>query len=236
MDSLVIDESLAVIPARGGSQRIPGKNLVSFHGRPMLAWTVEAARHAGVFDRIVVSTDSEEIARVGESCGAEVPFLRRSAVDPVSPVSEATAVALEQAKEHYRCHFGTVTQLMPNCPLRGAAEILRARDEFRSDDRAFQISCVEFGWTNPWWANRIGEYGKAYPVFPEVKTRRSQDLPRLYAPTGAVWMAKAASLLRTRSFYGEGYRLVPVSRVAGVDIDDKEDLRMAAALFALKEG
>src|SRR5699024_596879 len=105
---------LAVIPARGGSRRVPGKNVRPLLGRPALAYTVDAALHSGLFDRVVVSTDSEAVAEVALNCGAEVPFLRDAALaDDHTPVSAATVDMLRRLDPSRRW-CTSVAQLMPN--------------------------------------------------------------------------------------------------------------------------
>ncbi|WP_226937407.1 cytidylyltransferase domain-containing protein [Pseudogemmobacter faecipullorum] len=224
---------IAIIPARGGSKRIPRKNITPFRGRPMISWTIEAALESGIFDRILVSTDDEEIADCARLEGAEVPFLRNTHADDNSPVSEAIITALCQAGEHYGETFDTVVQLMPNCPLRGATEIREAWEQYRQGSHSFQISAFEFGWMNPWWAGRLNADFQPDWLFPEERMRRSQDLDRLYCPTGAIWIADAAALLEARTFYGPGHVLCPMHWQAAVDIDDYNDFDMAEVLAEL---
>lgn len=224
---------LCVILARGGSKRIPRKNLVDFNGRPLLAWTVEAAVRSACFDRVLVSTDDPEIAAVGRSFGGDVPFLRESAADDQSPSSAATLVALDQAESHWRCRFSTVSQLMANCPLRSADDIRRATEAFEASGSPSQLSCFRFGWMNPWWAVQLGGDFKPTPVFPDALGRRSQDLPPLFCPTGAIWIARTSSLREHRSFYLPGHTFFPMDWIAAIDIDDEEDLRMARSFGAI---
>ena len=221
---------IAIIPARGGSKRIPRKNIVEFRRRPMIAWTIEAALESGVFDVVLVSTDDEEIAEISRFEGAEVPFLRDVHADDQSPVSEAIIAALGQAERHYGKSYSAVTQLMPNCPLRGADEIRAAFAHFSSRGHRFQISACEFGWMNPWWAARVDQTGKPEWLFPESRFLRSQDLERLCCPTGAIWIAEPAALAEAGTFYGPGHVLYPMAWQVAIDIDDLGDLLMAEAL------
>ena len=108
---------IAIIPARGGSKRIPGKNVRELAGRPMIAYTIEAACASGLFERVVVSTDSQEIAEIAERYGAESPFLRDAGLaDDVTPVSLATLDALQRLDPDGG-QYDTLAQLMPNCPV-----------------------------------------------------------------------------------------------------------------------
>jgi len=203
-------------------------------GKPMIAFTIEAAQEAEIFDRIIVSTDSAEIAKVAIEYGASVPFLRTQAHDDYSPVSEATCVALEQCTTELGENYDLVTQLMANTPLRTAKDIQQAFYHFRTSKAPAQISCFALGWMNPWWAVTINDEGVPTYLFPNAITRRSQDLPKLYCPTGAIWIARTDMLLAARSFYCTGHIFFPMSWRSAIDIDDEEDLSMAQMLFSLE--
>lgn len=220
---------IAIIPARGGSQRLPQKNIMPFRGRPMISWTIEAAADSGIFDDILVSTDSHEIADVARKWGAVVPFLRDPRyADAHTPVSIATINALGQMEKLKGYSYGTIVQLMPNCPLRTSADIINAYKYFEESETEFQISVFKFGWMNPWWSlERNPETGHPKPLFPEALKKRSQDLPDLFCPTGAIWVADAAKLKEQGSFYGQGYTTCPIGWMQAMDIDNQEDLEMA---------
>ncbi len=231
MDRLVtLQQNIAIIPARSGSKRIPDKNIIDFWGKPMIAWTIEAAIKSNKFSRVLVSTDSEKIAKIARDFGAEVPFLRKSFSDDISPVSVATTHALEQAEANWKQEFSHVVQLMANCPLRTSRDISNALKSFSKGNRNFQISCFKFGWMNPWWSFRLGKFGDATPMFPEKKTYRSQDLEDLYCPTGSIWIAKAKRLKETQNFYSTETVFEPINWKSAVDIDDYEDLEFALAV------
>lgn len=224
---------LAVIPARGGSKRLPAKNLAPLGGRPMIEWTIVAAQQSRLFDRVVVTTDDLEIADIAKRAGAEVPFLRDVFADDRSPVSLATINAVERLRGSGPRH-DVVVQLMANCPLRTAADIIAAVAHFDAGTAAFQISCFKYGWMNPWWAFKLRPDGTADALFPTALTTRSQDLEPLYCPSGAIWVARTEPLLAARTFYGEAATFFPLSWRSALDIDDEEDFAMAAALFAAK--
>lgn len=230
-------QRIAIIPARGGSKRIPRKNIIDFDGKPMIAWTIRAALECDCFDRVLVSTDSEEIAEVSIAAGASVPFLRRENADDAAPSSLATISALKQAEAHWQTRFDRVAQLMPNCPLRDAAHIRAAMDNFRMLDIDYQISCFRFGWMNPWWAVKLDVGMMPTRLFPEAMSKRSQDLEHLYCPTGAIWIAGRDALLEAGTFYGPDNRYFPMAWIGAVDIDDMDDYRMALALARMsREG
>lgn len=223
---------VAIIPARGGSKRLPKKNIVPFCGKPMITWTIEAALECGLFDDVVVSTDSEEIAEVSRAAGASVPFLREEAADDISPVSAATIWTLRRLEQHGGRRFNHVAQLMANCPLRRAQDIAAAWANFQERGAGFQISAFSYGFMNPWWARKVDGEGRPTPLFPEMQMQRSQDLPRLLCPTGAIWLAERDALVAAGTFYGEDHRLHELSWQAGLDIDDEHDLALGEAVAA----
>ncbi len=233
MDHLVEKNVIAVIPARGGSKRIPHKNIIDFMGLPMMAWTIKAALESGIFKRIIVSTDDKKIAQVAEDNGVAVPFLRDGYADDFSPVSQAVIKAVEQAGDYYDEKYDTVIQLMANCPIRSGEQIVDGYNNFVERKAKFQISCFKFGWMNPWWAVKLADEYKPTYLFPEIHGKRSQDLEDLYCPTGAVWIADSEALGEAGSFYGSGYIFHPMNWKYAVDIDDYDDLEMAQAVYKM---
>lgn len=226
---------LAIIPARGGSKRIPKKNIIDFMGKPMIAWTIEAAIKSKIFDRIILSTDSQEIASVGRECGLEVSFLRGDKSDDISPVSEATITAVKQAEDHYQEQYEIVVQLMANAPIRNEDDIKEHYNKFINEKRDFQLSSFKFGWMNPWWAAKVDEHDTPNWMYPDGITKRSQDLDELYCPTGAIWIAKVEKLKESNSFYGPRYKFCEINWKSAVDIDDYDDLEFAKAIYLLKK-
>lgn len=226
-------EDIAIIPARGGSKRIPRKNIIDFEGKPMIAWTIEAAINSCKFSRVFVNTDDEEIAEISSTSGAEVPFLRTKHSDDYSPVSAATlSYALQLANSS---QISSVTQLMANCPLRSAKTIDILFEEFKAHpDGLSLISAMPYGMFNPWWAHEVGENQFVKPLFEEaLNGQRSQDLPRLLCPTGSMWSSTFDNLKQSGTFYSKNYRLFDIGWKEGIDIDDYEDLEMAKATFQL---
>jgi len=223
-------KNIAIIPARGGSKRIPRKNVIDFKGKPMIAWTIEAAVSSGIFSKVLVSTDCEEIASISRDFGAEVPFLRQGNSDDFTAVSEATCDALIQAENYWSVNFDTVTQLMANCPLRTARDIQSFYSEFVARDSDFLLSCFKFGWMNPWWSFRMDDQNKHSFLFNDALTARSQDLEDLFCPTGSIWIAKAKSLKATRSFHSEYGQFYEVNWISAVDIDDEDDMNFAKSI------
>jgi pseudaminic acid cytidylyltransferase len=228
------DHAIAIIPARGGSKRVPGKNILPLAGKPLIAYTIEAALKSALFGRVVVSTDSEEIADVARTNGADVPFLRSSQIsDDVTPVSAATADALERLDPD-GTQYKIVAQLMANCPLRTAADLVSSYNQFSETSSDAQISVVRYGWQNPWWAMRRDAGSlKLDPLFPREMSARSQDLPELFCPTGAIWWGKTSVIREQRTFHIPGRTGWEISWQHGVDIDTPEDMEFAKTLLGL---
>lgn len=200
----------------------------------MLAWSVEAALRSGLFDRVLVSTDDPDTADIAIASGAEAPFLRNAAADDSASSSSATLVALAQAEDHWQERFDVVAQLMANCPLRTAQDITDGHAHFMAKGAPAQVSCFRFGWMNPWWAAKLDGNGRPEYLFPDARLSRSQDLPPLYCPSGALWLARREVLLAERTFYAAGHLLHPMDWMSAMDIDDEDDLHMARACMALR--
>jgi CMP-N-acetylneuraminic acid synthetase len=231
----MVTERVAIIPARGGSKRIEKKNIIDFHGKPMIAWTIEAALETKLFTDVVVSTDDAEIAEISKHYGASVPFLRKHYADDYSPVSLATIGTLKQLQEEHDRKYEDVVQLMANCPLRTSTNIIDAVENFNLRKAKSQISCFKFGWMNPWWAVKLNEESCPESLYPEATQERSQDLPNLYCPTGAIWIAKNQVLEGNQTFHTKDRTFCEMPWAPAVDIDDQDDLKMAKMLFAMRE-
>ena len=222
--------AIAIIPARSGSVRIPHKNVLTFRGAPMITWTIRAALQAELFDRVLVSTDSPVIAEIARDAGADVPFFREVFYDAKSPVSDATIASLEQAGRFWKETYTSVVQLMPNCPLRTAADIQDSMEIFTGHGSHFQLSCFRPGWANPWWAATLDEGSRPQPLFPEALSKRSQDLLPTFIPSGAIWIANAQQLIDAGTFWGPGHVWSALPWQSATDIDEPEDLNFAEAV------
>ncbi len=222
--------AIAIIPARGGSKRIPRKNILPFCGQPMLAYAIQAAQQSGCFSKVVVSTDDEEIAEVARQLGAEVPFLRPASLADdhtgTTPVVIDTIQRLDQLgiqAEHYCCIYATV-------PLIQAADLRAAHDRLLASKAPFVYTVAEFGFPIQ-RAVRMDAQGRVTPFWPEQMTQRSQDLEPAYQDAGQFyWGSRAAWLGGISPVGGEGVgHILPRHRV--VDIDTPEDWHLAELLY-----
>lgn len=223
---------LGIIPARGGSKGLPGKNLRPLGGRPLIAWSIEDALGCGVIDRVVVSTDAEEIAAEARRWGAEVPFLRPAelAADDTPTLAVLRhAVSELAAREGYRP--GLVVLLQPTSPLRGRQAIRAAvaKMEEPGTDSVVTVCPVEH---NPYLLRRL-EGDRALPFLDLDPLRgglRRQDLPPAYRLNGAVYAFRRDRLLGDDP-YGEVVRAVVMETWRSVDVDGEVDLVVAEALW-----
>lgn len=226
--------TIAVIPARGGSKRIPRKNIRPFHGKPMIAWSIEAARAAGVFDRIVVSTDDAEIAGVAREWGAETPFVRpaelsgdHAATMPV--VAHAIGWCEENSGplEYCCCVYATAPFLKPEF-LRDGLKILLEKPDA---DFAFSVTSYAFPIFR---ALRIAENGWVEMFWPENEMKRSQDLPESWHDAGQFYWGRRNAFLGRSGFFSAKSSPVVLPRHLVQDIDTPEDWERAERLFAIR--
>lgn len=219
---------LAVIPARGGSKRIPGKNVLSFFGHPMIAYAISAARNCGLFERIIVSTDNAEIGKMAAWYGGEY-FARppNLATDTADLVDVSLHVLQTLAGEGFQPR--ALCQLMPNCPLRRSDDICNHFHEFETSNRKFQISVVPYRAVYPHWAVAQDQDGGKF-IFGTDLRANSQTLPKAYCPTGAIWWVQCEEFIEQRAFYGKPYYFASMDANRGIDIDDAADLALADLL------
>ena len=230
---MVVRENIAIILARSGSKRIPKKNIISFSKKPLIAWTIEAAINSGIFDKVIVSTDSIEIKEISLRFGAEVPFLRKRYSDNQSEASLATLFTLDQFKNKLKMDFKNVFQLMPTCPLRGKDVIISANKYFKKSKTNSLLTCADFAWQNPYWSVSLDKKNIGSPIFPHMFTKRSQDQKKIFGVSGAVWISKTKTLRRYQTFYSPKHRYFPIDWDSALDIDTYDDLRLAK--FILKK-
>ncbi len=219
---------LGLIPARGGSKGIPGKNIAPVAGRPLLAWTIEAAHASGRVSRLIVSTDDQSIADVARQYGAEVPFLRPAELAQddtpgIEPVLHA--VRWVEENEGYRPEY--VMLLQPTSPFRSSEDILAAV-ELAQGRQADSVVSVCLAHHHPFWTKSLDGDGRMQEFIKLDRPYLSrQNLPDAYALNGAIYLVRREVLLAQRNFYGNvtyGY-VMPAER--SIDIDSPWDLYLA---------
>lgn len=218
---------LAVIPARGGSKRIPRKNVRPFAGRPMIGHAIAVARACGLFERIVVSTDDDEIARVARDAGAEVPFVR----PPELADDHAATVPVIAHAVHAMGlpDSAAVCCLYPAVPLLEADDLRRALAQLQAGATGYVFPVAEF--PSPVQRALVRDAdGRSRPLYPEFTQTRTQDLVPACFDAGQFYWAHASTWRAGRSIHGHASTVVlPAWRV--VDIDTADDWARAEALY-----
>lgn len=222
--------SIAVIPARGGSKRIPRKNIKSFCGKPMIAWSIEAAFASQCFDRVIVSTDDDEIAAVAREWGAETPFKRPAALsDDYTGTIPVIAHAIEWLREHDRapqavcCLYATAPFVQPN-DLQAGWQALQSTDV----EYAFSVTNYAFPIQR---ALRLTAAGRVMMFQPEHFTTRSQDMEEAWHDAGQFYWGHTEAWLQNQPIFTEGAVPVRLPRHRVQDIDTPEDWQRAEWLF-----
>ena len=226
---------LAIIPARGGSKGLPGKNIKELCGKPLIAWTIEQARSCSNIDRILVSTDDREIAEVAKKYGAEVPFMR-----PPELASDSAATidvifhTIHWLKkcEDYQAEY--ILLLQPTSPLRTSGDIDSAIGMLKDKNAQAVVSVCETE-HHPWWSNILPEDGNMKDfIRPDILNKRRQDLPVFYRLNGAIYLAKTDYLSEQNSFFGPDTFAYKMFKERSVDIDSDLDFKLVSLLFQEK--
>lgn len=225
--------TLAIIPARGGSKRLPGKNLKLLFGKPLIAWTIEFAKSVPWFDEIQVSTDSEEIAAICADYGIQVHRLRpaKLATDEASSVDVVLDVLSWRRSDGVE--FDAVALLQPTTPVRFMERWDAAQNLLNNSDCEGVIG-VSPADTHPFLAFRDSAEGFLEPwVTNPSGITRSQDYPSAYAVNGALYLVKVNALIEQRTFFPKKCRAVPCTeRIENIDIDTPFDWRVAEMIIA----
>jgi CMP-N-acetylneuraminic acid synthetase len=219
----------AVIPARGGSKRLPRKNIREFLGHPLLAYAVSAALNAGIFERVLVSSDDQEIGLAAKWYGAEFLLRPGGLAGDTATLVDVAHHALEQLRQTYSVP-DVLCQIMPNCPLVRSRDIIEHWELFSRHQRSFQISVVPYRAVYPEWTLLADEDSRGQWKFGRDGLVRSQELQRAYCPTGAIWLVKTADFVRQNAFYGDPFHIAPMDANRGIDIDTFEDFELAELL------
>lgn len=221
---------LAVIPARGGSKRIPRKNIKPFGGKPMIAWSVQAAQNAGIFDRIVVSTDDARIAAVAREYGADVPFMRPAGF---SDDHTGTTPVVAHAIEWHQAHGydpQKICCIYPTAPFVQADDIQRGAEILENSGADYAFSVTSFAYPIQ-RAMKLRPDGRMEMFDPTEDQTRSQDLAEAYHDAGQFYWGTQAAWLSGMPIFGPRSAPVFLSRYRVQDIDTLEDWQQAEALL-----
>jgi CMP-N-acetylneuraminic acid synthetase len=223
---------IGLIPARGGSKGIPGKNLALCGGKPLLAWTAEAALTSGVLDRVILSTDDEKIAEAGRKLGLDAPFLRPPALAADdTPMLSVMAHALEFLRTK-GADIDALVLLQPTSPFRRAHHILHSVELFRARSAATVVSVVRVPHCFVPSSLMRSEAGRLAPYLNgEIGPIRRQDKATLFARNGPAVLIVRPSEIDAGRLYGEPTVGYEMGEIDSLDIDTPENLRLADHLM-----
>lgn len=219
----------AIITARGGSKRIPHKNIREFCGRPIIEYSIEAALKSGMFDTVMVSTDDEKIARIAREAGAEVPFYRS---EKTSNDFAATADVLLEVLEEYekrKCSFETACCVYPTAPFVTAEKLKNAVElmESKSYDSVMPVAAFSF----PPLRGMVMEEDKLAYKWEEYASVRSQDLEKIYHDAGQFYVFDVMKFKTTKRLVGANTGAIVIDEMEMQDIDNETDWKVAEVKY-----
>jgi pseudaminic acid cytidylyltransferase len=225
---------VAVIPARGGSKRVPRKNIKDFCGKPMIAWSIEAAKKSGCFGRVVVSTDDVEIAKVALNYGAEVPFMRPAELaDDFTGTVPVISHAVTWFKKN-KINITEVCCLYATAPFVKAEDLLRGLDAMLTNKSEYAISVTTFPFPIQ-RSLRLDSENRIEMIYPENLNVRSQDLEECYHDAGQFYWGRASAWLSSKPLLSSLASTIILPRYRVQDIDTEEDWVRASYIFKALE-
>lgn len=227
------EKFIAIIPARGGSKRLPNKNILKLGGKPLISWTIEAAKECKLIQEIVVSTDSIEIQNLAIDLAINAPFLRSDFLSNDTASSfDVVEHCLEYYKRNQNREFEYLILLQPTSPLRTSEDIKKAIN-LLEDKKAYGIISICETEHSPLWTNTIDDSLSLNNFLrDEVKNTRSQDLPTFYRLNGAIYICKVSEFLKQKTFFlNENIFGYIMDKETSIDIDTKLDFVVADFLI-----
>lgn len=225
-------KKIAIIPARGGSKRIPRKNIKDFLGKPIITYSIEVALSSGLFDEVMVSTDDEEITTIAKEAGAAVPFLRsKEASDDHATTFAVIREVLDSYKMQGRT-FDYVCCIYPTAPLLSVDSLNDAFNMLASKEYSCVFPVVAYSYPVLRSLNFEGDFIKM--VWPENENKRSQDLPTFYHDAGQFYFFKPEPILQQKKLWVKNSGAVILTEECVQDIDNEVDWQLAELKFKLK--
>ena len=226
--------NICVIPARGGSKRIPGKNIKDFCGKPIIAWSVEVAKSSGLFEHILVSTDDAEIAKVATAWGAEVPFVRPDELaNDYAGTTEVIAHAIQWALDQ-GWSVSTVCCIYATAPFIQVNDLKQGLECLQSGGWAYAFSATDFA-SPIFRAFKQVQDGSVEMFFPDYFSTRSQDLPIVLHDAGQFYWGKPLAWIEGLRIFGRHSVPVIIPRWRVQDIDTMDDWLRAEVIYQLLE-
>ena len=222
-------KNLAIITARGGSRRIPRKNIKEFCGKPIIAYTIDAVMRAGIFDEIMVSTDDAEIAFISRTYGARIPFMRSEETSGDFATTDAVIDEVIRCYAKQAMYFDRFCCLYPTAPFLTAERIKEAMSLLDVHESVMPVVAFDY----PPQRSVVIRDGRLVRAYPEYLTARSQDLEKLYHDCGQFYACRTESFLRDKTTDVEDLVPLILSRGEVQDIDTMEDWNAAEAKYLL---
>lgn len=224
-------KKVAIIPARGGSKRIPRKNIKPFLGLPIISYSIKAALASKLFDEVMVSTDDNEIAQVALQYGAKVPFMRSpSAADDFATTADVIGEVLSEY-EKQKIFFDYACCIYPTAPFITASTLRKAWEKLLEHNASSVFPMVKFSY--PIWRSLKQENGAVAFNFPEFQNFRSQDLPEAYHDAGQLYFFNVSSFQESKTLFFSNSIGVEVSELECQDIDSETDWQLAEMKYQL---
>ena len=221
-----IKKCIAIIPARGGSKRLPNKNILDLGGKPLIAWSIEAALNSNFIDKVVVTTDCEKIAEISRKYGAEVPFIRP---DHLSTDTASSNDVINHVLAHYENQFDSFLLLQPTSPLRNESDIQNA---FNLKKKYASVVSVCEAEHSPLWCNTLPvDFSMANFIHENVKNVRSQDLPTYYRINGAIYLTDVDYFVTNNGFISSNTVAYIMPQERSIDIDTLLDFKICNILL-----
>ena len=220
---------LAIIPARGGSKRLPNKNILNLNGKPLIVWSIEAAKKSKYIDDVVVTSDSEKILDIAKKYN--VKTIKRP--DDLASDMATTFDVIKHTIDSLQNKYKYIILLQPTSPLRNEKHIDEAIELLKNKNADAVISVCETD-HSPLWSNTLPEnLDMRNFLRDEIKNKRSQDLPKFYRLNGAIYICKTDKLLEEKSFFIKNniYAYI-MDRKSSIDIDDEIDFKLAKVLMS----
>jgi len=218
-------ESIAIIPARGGSKRLPRKNILNFMGHPIISYTINAAIESQYFSRVVVSTEDREIAEVAQEYGAKVMMRPLELAQDTSRVIDVCMHVIEQESKQER-HYTSMCCLYATAPLRNSEDILATMKILQPDICDFSMAVTSY-YFPPHQALKEEKNGILQPLLPDMAHMQSQAVGKIVVDNGSTYGVNIEKFLKEKTFYGTNLKGNFMPRSRSVDIDELEDFELA---------
>jgi len=222
-------KSVAIIPARGGSKRIPRKNIKNFYSKPLIAYSIEAALESQLFDEVIVSTDDDAIAKIAKAYGADVPFMRpKELSDDFVGTQDVVNHAIEYFKEHGKC-FDYVCTIYATAPMLDSRYLIEGFEKLKKSDavNAFSATSMPFPIQRTF---KLNAKGRCIMFTPEYYMTRSQDLEEAYQDAGQFYWEKL-NVVSDKIMFDEDSIPIILPRHLVQDIDTPEDWKRAEIMY-----